>query len=68
MFAMASLLVHSPFVPIASRAALREAHESPPEMRAERLESAARMLLRETDLPCADVRELIDATPGECAP
>jgi hypothetical protein len=68
MFTMAALLMHSSQVPQRAREALRAAHDAPPQERQERLESAARILFKETELPCADVLELVDlpVKPGGC--
>ncbi len=63
---MVSLLMHSPDVPAHVREALRAAHRSAPEQRAARLASAARLLVRELPLDCADVRELVGLPPGSC--
>lgn len=64
-FSMAPLLMHSPDVPVGVRDALVAAYAAEPEHRADRLEAAARLLHRETDLACDDVRELI-GIPGGC--
>jgi hypothetical protein len=65
---MAPLLMHSEHVPAEARAAIRAAYEAPPESRSAGLESAARILYRETDLECSDVLELV-GLPGaeDCA-
>lgn len=62
---MASLLIHDTFVPASARDALRAAQEAPEGRRANELQSAARILYEQTDLDCADVRELVDLGP-EC--
>jgi hypothetical protein len=59
---MAPLLIHSEHVPQPARQALHEAITGPPEEREAKLESAARVLYRETrgtELDCEDVRELV---------
>ena len=58
-FTLAPLLIHHEAVPQEARDALRAATLAPPEYRTEKLESAARILYRETDLDCADARELV---------
>ena len=67
-FSMARLLLHSDHTPAEARDALQAAYEAPEDRRGELLESAARILHRETQLDCADVRELVDLSPeGTCA-
>lgn len=66
-FAMGSLLAHNEHVPPAARAALRAAHEGPPERRLAWLESAARILRREAGMECIDARELVGLDSGDCA-
>jgi hypothetical protein len=56
---MASLLIHDEQVPTPVRDALRAVHDAAPEHRSARLESAARILHRETGLECSDVWELV---------
>jgi hypothetical protein len=58
-FTMIPLLIHSDSVPQAARDALRLANAAPPETRAVALENAARVLYRETDLECGEVRDLV---------
>ncbi len=65
-FSLAPLLVHSEAVPHVAREALRVAHEAPLEDRLEMLEAAARVLYRETELDCVDVRELVGLPQGTC--
>jgi hypothetical protein len=60
---MAPLLMHSEQVPAEARDAIRAAYEAPPQQRQARLESAARVLYRTTDLECGDARELV-GLPG----
>ena len=65
---MASLLMHSEQVPAKVRDAIRAAYETPAEQRGAGLESAARILHRETGLECSDVRELVGLPGrGDCA-
>lgn len=66
-YTMASILVHNESVPTAIRAALRAAHEGPPEHRLELLESAAQILQAEIGVGCSEARELVDLPPGDCA-
>jgi len=66
-FSMASLLSYSAHVPPEARAALLAARAASPEDRDELLESAALILHRATELPCADVRELVDLSRLDCA-
>ncbi len=62
------LLIHSEAVPHAAREALQAARKAAPNARAATLESAARVLYRETDLDCRDVRELVGLPPDDaCA-
>jgi len=63
---MAPLLMHSEHVPAVARAAIRAAYAAPPARRCAELESAARMLHRETGLAYDDVRELIGLPEGAC--
>ncbi len=59
---MVALLAHSEQLPPAARDALRDAHlgSSSPQRRLQLLESAARILHRESGLTCEDARELLD--------
>lgn len=66
-FSMAPLLVHSDAVPVAAKEALRAAFAVPVRERGDALERAARVLHRETDLDCPDVRELFGLSPGTCS-
>jgi hypothetical protein len=61
---MAPLLMHSEQVPTEARDAIRAAYEGAPQHRGAKLESAARILHRETGLDCSDVRELV-GLPGD---
>jgi hypothetical protein len=66
-FSVTPLLLHSEYVPVTARRALRVAYESPIEDRTPLLESAARILHRELDLDCSDARELVGlSTAGNC--
>ena len=65
-FTLAPLLIHHESVPQEARDALRAASIAPPERRIEELESAARILYRDTDLECRDVRELVGLDAGPC--
>lgn len=66
-FTMAPLLMHSEHVSRRARVALKEAYEAAPEYRDRLLEAAARILHAETELECADVRELVGLSPlGGC--
>ncbi len=65
---MATLLMHDEQVPAPVRDAIRAAYAAPPEARCAGLESAARILHRETGLACRDVRELVGLAGREdCA-
>jgi hypothetical protein len=61
---MAPLLMHSEQVPAEARDAIRAAYNAPAQLRAARLEAAARILHRATGLGCSDVRELV-GLPGD---
>ncbi len=65
-FSMARLLMHSPDVPATVRDALRAAADAEPDERTVQLETAAHLLYRQVDLPCADVRELVGLPATEC--
>jgi hypothetical protein len=65
-FNLIPLLIHSGVVPQGARDALEAATNAPPKQRDAQLESAARVLYRETDLDCVDVRELVGLEPGPC--
>ena len=65
-FSLAALLIHSDSVPTEARDAIRVAHDKPLEDRAEALESAARLLYRDTDLDCDETRDLLGLTRGGC--
>ena len=67
-FTIAPLLLHSEAVPLAARNALKAALYGPPAQREAELQSAARVLFAERDLPCDDARELVGlVTAGCCA-
>jgi hypothetical protein len=67
-FSMTPLLMHSEAVPPRARDALRAAWHEPPESREAALESAARVLYRETELDCGETRDLIGLPSiGDCA-
>jgi len=65
-FSLMPLLLHSLDLPANVREALQAAHASEPEERDDRLVAAARLMHRETQLECADVRELVGLPPGCC--
>ncbi len=65
-FSFAHLLVHSEAVPPEAREAIRAAYGAGPAEREDRLEEAARVLFRQTDLDCSDVRELVGLPAGAC--
>jgi hypothetical protein len=63
---LTSLLLHSNDVPADARAALRDASSASDAERISLLESAARILYREVDLECSEVRELVGLDTGSC--
>jgi hypothetical protein len=67
---MAPILMHSEQVPASARDALREASSAPSASREALLTTAAKILYAETDLPCADVLELVglhdEKSEGDC--
>lgn len=64
-FSMVPLLAHSPHVP--EKGALRAALGSSPGQRRHLLETAVRILHRESNVDCADARELVGLpSPGAC--
>ena len=66
-FSMVPLLAHSPHVPERARSALRAALGSSPGQRRHLLETAVRILHRESNVDCADARELVGLpSPGAC--
>jgi hypothetical protein len=58
-FSLALLLMHSEFVPVEAREALKAASVAPLERKTAELELAARVLHREAALDCRDARELV---------
>ncbi len=67
-FTMAPLLINSDAVPPAAREALRLAFQGPEEHRTARLESAAQVLYRETELDCGEARDLVGLpSAGSCS-
>jgi hypothetical protein len=65
---MAPLLMHSEYLPVTAREAIREAYKAPPQDRHASLEAAARVLHDVTGLECRDVRELVGLSgAGDCA-
>ena len=65
-FTIAPLLIHSEAVPLAARQALKAALAGPPEGREAGLQSVARVLFAERDLPCDDARELVGLVGAGC--
>lgn len=63
---MLPLLVHSRAVSASARSAILAAQASSPEMRAQALKSAARVLHHETGLECRDVLEIVGLDDGTC--
>jgi hypothetical protein len=61
---ISSLLLHSPDVPPAARAALLAASSAPAHERISYLEAAARSLYRDANLDCVDARELVGLATG----
>jgi hypothetical protein len=61
---MAPLLMNLEEIPAEARDAIRAAYEALPEHRNTRLESAARVLHRTTDIECSDARELVGLVSG----
>jgi hypothetical protein len=64
---MTSLLIHSVDLSSDVREALRAANDSEPDVRDLLLQQAAKMIYRETELECSDVRELIGLPTGCCS-
>jgi hypothetical protein len=65
---MIPLLLHHEDVPDAAREALAAAGRAAPDSRAAQLERAASALFRETELECAEARELVGLPrAGSCA-
>ena len=65
-FSLAPLLLNSPDLPLPARDALAAALASAPEQRTRHLIRAARALVHELPLDCADARELVGLPPGSC--
>ena len=67
-FAMVPLLIHSDAVPPVARDALKTALLAPPERRDAELLSAVRVLYRETELDCGEVKDLVGlpSSPVNC--
>lgn len=65
-FSMATLLIHSPDIPVSVREALRAAERAEPADRGRQLKTAARLLYQQVDLPCSDVRELVGLPASKC--
>ena len=61
------LLIHSDDVPLEAKRALIAASHAPVSQRATHLEQAARTLVRQTELSCGEVRDLIGLPAGMCA-
>lgn len=59
---MVPLLAHSDSIPPQSREAFARAMKASPTERPQLLEIAAKTLWRQTELPCADIRDLIGDT------
>jgi hypothetical protein len=66
-FSIAPLLIHNEALPLEAREALEAGSFGPFEQRRAQLEKAARVLFRETDLECGEVRDLVGLPPGECS-
>jgi hypothetical protein len=66
-FSLAPLLIHDPAVPPRAREALRASTWGPAEDREKALELAARVIYHETDLDCAEARDLVGLERGCCA-
>ena len=58
-FSILPLLVHSHAVSPSAKSAIMAAQSSAPEMRAQALASAARVLHQETGLECSDILDII---------
>lgn len=63
-FSLTNLLLHSSDLSSNVRQALAASLTPDPLARIESLELAARLMHRETDLPCEDVRELVGLPEG----
>jgi hypothetical protein len=67
-FSIARLLVHNDAVPRAAREAIARANIGSREEQKRALETAARVLFRETELDCRDARELVGLDAAPCHP
>lgn len=63
---LAPILLHSDFVPAEAKRALAAGLNGPESQRKFALESAAKLIVLETGVSCADARELVDLPPGNC--
>ena len=61
---MIALLVHSSAVPAAARRFLHAALHGPVEAQTQAKQEAGRIILRETDLTCVEVKDLLALTSG----
>jgi hypothetical protein len=61
------ILLHSDDVPSDAKRALIAASQAPISQRSTHLEQAARSLVRQTDLSCGEVRDLIGLPAGACS-
>lgn len=66
MLSMAPLLLHSTDISLDVREVLRSAISAEPNERESRLQTAAVLLHQELELECADIRELIGLSTGDC--
>jgi hypothetical protein len=63
---LAPILLHSDDVSPAAKRALSAGLTGPVEQRKHSLESAAKLIVIETGVSCAEARELVDLPPGNC--
>jgi hypothetical protein len=66
-FSILPLLVHSQAVSASAKSAIVAAQSSAPEMRAQALASAARVLHQETGLECSDILDIVGLDAGGCS-
>jgi hypothetical protein len=66
-FSILPLLVHSHAVSASAKSAIQAAQSSAPEMRAQALASAARVLHQETGLECSDILDIVGLDAGTCS-
>jgi hypothetical protein len=66
-FSILPLLVHSHAVSASAKSAIIAVQRSAPEMRAQALASAARVLHQETGLECSDVLDIVGLDAGACS-